>query len=288
MMAQKRKRDEDSEYSLNSFQRFASRFGEYEEKALNISIKETNRIRKVFPGYIESPIESYLEHLKLEIFDYDKILTFTPVGHTDLTEPQRRFLVRLKNVLRNNASDSLESRLELHIQALVDNFFEQCKLDDAMELQMQPSTLQLLVQDKRFSTYSDKEGRKNERLVWVLQESKHKNDVRYKNGEVQLVSALIAACQKNYSNSGGRVVPTTMYGVNVRGDEISFLSAQFTDKYILSLFGGLPREKLKISKYPKGIGLKLSNPDHRIKILCLMAELRRYALSIDTSSTESN
>jgi len=285
-MAPQQKRARKPEYDVDDFKPSASRFGEYEERALNMNIEETGDILRVFPKFTESPVHPDLEHLKLEEFDYDKILTFVPTKHMELDNNQRRFLIKLRNVLMNNAYDSPESRLELHIQAMVDVFLQQCELDDALELEIVPSKLTMLIADKKFSTFSDRgdrEGRKNDRLVWVLQASKHKNDTRYKSGDVQLASALIAACQWNYNDTGCNIVPRIMYGINVKGDEVSILSARFTSGYITSLFGGLPTQKLKILRYPEGTGLRLSHPLERAKVLCLMAELRKYALSIDTS-----
>lgn len=73
-----------------------------------------------------------------------------------------------------------------------------------------------------------------------------------------------------------------MYGINVRADEITIMRTVFTDEYILSLFGGLPKQKLEVKKYPKRTGLKLSSPASRNEILSLMTKLRKHALSINT------
>jgi hypothetical protein len=42
-----------------------------------------------------------------------------------------------------------------------------------------------------------------------------KNDIRYQNGEVQLDSALIAACQQQYSKFSSDMISKAMYGINI-------------------------------------------------------------------------
>ena len=59
---------------------------------------------------------------------------------------------------------------------------------------MIPSMLKMTIGHKKLATFIDMKGRIDKRLVWVLQESKHKHDLRYENGEIQLVSVLIVAC----------------------------------------------------------------------------------------------
>lgn len=86
----------------------------------------------------------------------------------------------------------------------------------------------MIIVDKVFATFSDREERKDERLVWVLQESKHKYDRRYKNGEIQLASARIAACQQNYSTFSDDILPQIMYGINIKVDEVFIIGIVLT------------------------------------------------------------
>lgn len=67
----------------------------YEEKALRINICETSNMSKTFPGYSEVQIDPELEHLKLEGFDFDQILTFVSCKYENLGNNQRRFSTKL-------------------------------------------------------------------------------------------------------------------------------------------------------------------------------------------------
>lgn len=284
-MAPKAKRARER-YHVENLKKSTSSFAIYEEEALNIHIQGTNDVSDIFPGYSEVGIDPDLEHLRLGEFDYFRTLVFVPSHHTDLNDGQRRFLMRLRHVLQNSEAEGDDPRFEPYVQAMVDVFLQECKLDDAVHLEILPSMLSMNIAEKKFAAHSDKEGRKDGQLIWVLQESKHKNDTRYKNGEIQLVGALIAACQRNYNKFSGRVLPQAMYGINIKGDELFILRAVFTEGYILSLYEGLPEKALEVKKYPAGVGLRLSSPESRCGILSLMTKLRKYALSIETDALE--
>ena len=274
-------------YDLNAFKESASKFAMNEEEALMIKINETNKVSEIFPRYSKVETNPDLHHLKLEGFNRDEILTFVPTKHSSLSDDQRRFLTKLRHVLINNEVDVHNSKCELYIQAMIDILLQQCKLDDALSLEMLPSVLRMYIGDRSFATQSDREGRKDGQLVWVLQESKHKNDTRYRGGDIQLVSAIIAACQQNYSIFGGHIFPQTMYGINVKGDEVSVMRTVIIESYLLHLFGGLPQQPLIVNKYPKDARLKLSSYKSRCEILCLMTKLRKYALSVDVDVPSS-
>lgn len=282
------KRPRNLSFDIELFKDSASKFGRYEEKALKIKIVETDNVSQVFPGYSKIKIDPDLEHLKLEEFDHDQILTFVPNKHTDLNDSQRRFLMKLKHVLRNSIADTSDGRCEPYVQAMVDTLLQECKLDDSMRLEMLPSVLKMRITGKPFSTYSDREGRKDDCLVWVLQETKHKHDGRYRNGEIQLVSAIIAACQQNHNDLGDHILPQVMYGINIKGDEVSIMRTSVTKEYLLSLFEGLPRETLTVKKYPAKAGLKLSSPKSRSDVLLLMTKLRKHALLIETGASSTS
>nr|PNR42082.1 hypothetical protein PHYPA_016911 [Physcomitrium patens] len=287
-MTPKSKRVRAQAYDVEDFKPSASYFAIYEEEALKINICETDDVSEIFPGYSKVQTDPELNHLRLEGFDYDQVLTFVPNKHEDLNDNQRRFLMKLKHVLRSSATGSPDSKFEPFVQALVDVFLQECKLDDSLHLEIVPSRLRLVIVDKIHAAFSDSEGRKDEQIVWVLQESKHKHDRRFKNGEVQLVSALIAACQQNYNAFSDYIFPQVMYGINVRVDEVSIMRAVFTREYILSLFGGLPQQVLEVKKYPERTGLKLSFYESRNKLLSLMTKLRKYTLSIETNTSDTS
>ena len=52
------------------------------------------------------------------------------------------------------------------------------------------------------------------------------------------------------------------------------------EDYIKNLYSDLPEKNLEVYKYPKGKGLRLSDPEDRKQILFLLHKLREYALSI--------
>lgn len=80
--------------------------------------------------------------------------------------------MKLKHVLRKSVSEGPDPKFEPYVQALIDTFLQECKFDDSLHLEIVPSRLKMTIVDKAFATFSDREGRKDERLVWVLQESK--------------------------------------------------------------------------------------------------------------------
>lgn len=41
-------------------------------------------------------------------------------------------------------------------------------------------------------------------------QSEHKHDLRYENGEIQLVSVLIVACWQNYATLSGDIISKVM------------------------------------------------------------------------------
>lgn len=47
----------------------------------------------------------------------------------------------------------------------------------------------------------------------MLQESKHKYDIRYKNGENKLVGAFIATYEQNYSTFSGDILISSQTNV---------------------------------------------------------------------------
>ena len=126
------------------------------------------------------------------------------------------------------------------------------------------------------------------RLYWVLEENKHKYDTRYKQGDIQLVSSLIAACQTNYARrqESEKIEPKTLYGIEVLGEEIYFYRIDFCENYINEISTDLPQAQLHVLKYPEKRGLRLSHPKERKIILYMMYRLREYALSLPSPSPD--
>ncbi len=77
------------------------------------------------------------------------------------------------------------------------------KYDDGQNLTMRPCSLRLSVGDRSFAAEADREGRRGLDIIWIMQENKHIDDTRYSEGDVQLVSCMIAAAyQANYRDPG--------------------------------------------------------------------------------------
>lgn len=276
----KRRRTTSSEdsYDVDDFKNQTSTFGDYEEKALRIQIIE----RDTHDFLFDSPsneIADYLQPLVLDEFDYNKILTFKASEHEELSDMQCLFLTKLKYVLINN-KDTSSSRFEPYIQDLINDFFRECKLEDGRNLYIVPSSLRLYVKGEDFPAYIDKEGRRGEEIVWILGENKHRFDPRYKQGDIQLIASFIASAQMNYSKLRGVLEPKILYGIKVVGDEFFFYKVQLNEEYIKNLYSDLPEHNFVVEKHPKHSGLRLSNPEDRMQILCLLHDLRKYALSL--------
>jgi hypothetical protein len=65
-------------------------------------------------------------------------------------------------------------------------------------------------------------------IIWILEESKHKYDTRYKQGDIQLIASLIAACQLNFIHSK-KIYPEHLYGIKVVGEEFYFYKVLFSE-----------------------------------------------------------
>lgn len=277
-MKRKASTESTSSYDVDRFKNQTSAFGKYEEEALKIKIIEETSYENIFE-LSEVDVPDYLKHMELSGFDYDKILTFKPADHPSFSDSQCLFLTKLKYVLLNN-KDLSSNRFEPYIQDLINDFFRECKLEDGRNLYMMPSSLRLYVGGEDYAAFIDKEGRRGEEIVWVLGENKHRFDPRYKQGDVQLVASFIAAAQMNYSKLRGILEPKRLYGIKVVGDEFYFYTVDLDEDYIKNLYSDLPEKTLEVYKYPKGKGLRLSDPEDRKQILFLLHKLREYALSI--------
>lgn len=66
------------------------------------------------------------------VFDYDNLLIFAPSKHEDLRNNQRRFLMKLKHILRNNAFKISDSRwFDMH--QILKSIFLYYKLDHSID-----------------------------------------------------------------------------------------------------------------------------------------------------------
>lgn len=270
--------ESNSSFEIIKFKPQASSFGIYEEAALNIIIDETDNIGCLF-NEIVVDLPPHLSQFELDDFGYDDILIFKPHVHTELNKNQRIFLNKLKYVLINNQY-AATGRVEAYVQDLIDNFLKECEMEDGLTLHMLPSRLYLSIGDDKFAAFSDKEGRKLDDIIWILEESKHKYDTRYKQGDIQLIASLIAACQLNFIHSK-KIYPEHLYGIKVVGEEFYFYKVVFSENYINELTRDLPQTELKVLKYPKLKGLRISNNADRKEILILINSLNKYALNLD-------
>lgn len=277
-----RENSTESSYHLQKFKSSVCIFSPYGEDALNIQIQRTDDVSGIFPGYCEVQIDPGLDHLRLEEFDHDDVLTFNRSKHGDLNVGQRRFLLKLQRVVINAKALCDISMFESYVQDMVRIFLEECKFDDCRFLEVAPSDRRMVIDGKYLGTFCDKECRRIgheepvRQLTWVLQVSK--KDYEYKDGEIELVTHLIAACQNNYSFFGDKIFPEVLYGINVRVEKVFILRIVFTKTYIDSLYRGLPKEKLEVKRYPEH-GLSLSSPLSRREILSVMTKLRKFSLS---------
>ena len=155
--------DEEQAYNIDAFKNHTSSFGLYEECALKINISKKRDYKDMFDTYIPFAVPDYLKHLELSEFGYNEISLFQPTKHLELSKEQRIFLNRLKYVLINNRDQA--GRVEGFIQDLVDNFLEQCELEDGMSLHTMSCRLYLNIGEAQFSAHSDKEGRKYDEII---------------------------------------------------------------------------------------------------------------------------
>ncbi|ORX43695.1 hypothetical protein DM01DRAFT_1340654 [Hesseltinella vesiculosa] len=290
-MKRRRTLSSESSFDVDEFKNHTSTFGDYEESALRIKIIERDTHDFLFyptcssTGEEALSIPGYLQQLVLGDFDYNKILTFKASEHEELSDVQCLFLTKLKYVLMNNKDNSSSGRFEPFIQDLVNYLLRECKLEDGRNLYMVPSSLRLYVKDKDFLAHIDREGRRGEKIVWILGENKHHFDPRYRQGDIQLVASIIAAAQRNYTKLLGVIEPKSMYGIKVVGDKFFFYKVELDEEYIANLSTNLPDHDFVVERYPKRAGLTLSHPQERTAILHLLFRLREYALSLDDRFT---
>ncbi|MCO5589277.1 hypothetical protein L7F22_043243 [Adiantum nelumboides] len=254
-------------------------FGQREETMLRIRLIATNDPAEIFPAPLIQTVPESLKHLELENFGIAEILTFVPQDHRELSKAQRIFLRRVQDVTVS-VLDTV-NRLDLYAQDLADCVIKECRLDDGgVRLYGRFSRLTLRMGSERYVMLSDREGRRRSgELVWILQHSKHRLECRYKQGDIQMVASLLAACQENFARNQGILDVKVLYGIKVVGEEFSFYSVNFKEEYLQQIAGELPSVDLVARKYPGTTGLKISKTEERRVVLCLLHMIRECCIS---------
>jgi len=278
----------DSDIDQHAFHSSTSKFNYVEEEALKIEVLPTDKdsfysiiLQQEYKSgfFTDENVPKYIKDLYIDNIHTDDIKIFNPKKHNDLSETLSSFLIKLRLVLENNARMYDVPREERFIDDMAIELMKIVKYDDGKFFTMRPCSLKLVIDDKSFAAEADREGRRGLRIIWILQENKHIDDTRYSEGDVQLVSCMIAAYQTNFRTTK-ELCPKTMIGIKIKGEEVYFYSMKMTEQYLTSLSKGIPTEHLKINKYPPKKGLRISDPNNRKEILKLLWIMRENALNI--------
>jgi hypothetical protein len=269
---------------LDNFRSSASSFRQDEEHALKIRFKESDDFTDIFDSLNtkEDELSSGLKELALNDFGEPEIKTYIPSKDDGLSTRQRRFLVKLRQVLINNDPDSEAPNCERFVDDLISFVCECAELDDGLELTLRPSNLYLQISNSSFAAMADREGRRGIELTWLVQEDKHRRSSTYLHGDLQLACALIAAFQQNY-NLLEEIYPCKILAIKVIAETVFFCSMKATEDYLEELLDDLPTSEVFMYKYPKN-GLSLSVPNEREIILRCLTLLRKEALTVEKRS----
>ena len=267
----------------NMFKTSASKFNYIEEEALRIKIISTtfSELMDINDADLikEEDLPQTVKDLYLEEMTPNKIMIFDPDEHPEMNEIIYSFLIKLKVVLRNNIQFSDVPREEKFIDDMTVDLMKSMKYDDGKEFTMGSCTLRLSVGSRNFAAEADREGKRGTGIIWIMQENKHINDNWYKEGDIQLISCMIAACQANLRIVRS-IYPEKMLGIKVKGDEMYFYSFRIKEAYITDLSRGIPNEDLEVSKYPDKEGLHISIPKQRKEIILHLWAVRQQALNL--------
>lgn len=271
-------------YNINDFHSSTSSFRRKEQDALNIIITETGNPADIFEQTLISSttINENLEHLLLKEYSDKDIISFVASANDGLTSNQRKFLVKLKQVLINNNPDSEAPNCERYIDEMMYFLLDQANLDDGLEITMRPCILKLTISNEQFAANAEREGRVNTKLIFVVQEDKHIKSTTYKHGDLQIACSMLAAVQYNYQQDES-LFHNNMYGIKVVADIFYFCVICPSQEYIEALYNGLQdleKHELVIYKFPNK-GFKLSNPEDRQHIFKYLTCLRKAALMIN-------
>ena len=180
--------------TLDDFRSSTSAFRQEEEKALKVKISPTNEPSRIFePKHIDGMSDA-LSQLLLPEYDEGQIKSYVPSKDDGLVTDQRRFLVKLRQVLINN-----DPHCERFVDDMLSFVCDMAELDDGLELTLRPCNLKLWIEEHPFAAIADREGRRGQELTWIIQEDKHKKSSTYKHGDLQIACAMIAANQQNYN-----------------------------------------------------------------------------------------
>jgi len=265
--------------SLEEFRNSTSSFRKSEETAIKVKINATTKVTDIFEQRHIKGINTNLIQLLLPEYNEAQIKAYVPSKDDKLTTYQRKFLVKLRQVLINNDPDSEAPQCEKFVDDLLSFMCDLAELDDGLELILRPCNLKLQINNETFAAIADREGRRGQELAWIIQEDKHRKSSTYKHGDLQLACAMIAANQQNY-NLLGEVYPAQIIGLKAVASSMYFCSMKISDTYLEELIEGLPSNSVTMYKYPPD-GLSLSNPGQRKHILENLTSIRNAALSID-------
>jgi len=271
----------DSDIDQHAFHSSTSKFNYLEEEALKIKVLPKESFSSIIMQELNKDdlVPQYVRELYLDNISTDDIKVFNPKKNNDLSETLSSFLIKLRLVLENNARVYDVPREEKFIDDMAIELMKIVKYDDGKLFTMRPCSLKLVIGDKSFAAEADREGRRGLKIIWILQENKHIDDTRYSEGDVQLVSCMIAAYQNNFRMMR-ELCPNTMIGIKIKGEEVYFYSMRMTEQYFNSLSRGLPTEDLEVNKYPPKKGLRISDPNNRRELLKCLWTMRESALKI--------
>jgi hypothetical protein len=269
----------DSDIDEQSYKSSTSKFNYVEEESLRIRILPNDSFLCIEKIPTDLEIPTYVKDLYLEDFSADEIKVFNPKKYPNMGETVSSFLIKLRLVVENNAQVGDTPREERFIDDMAIELMKAIKYDDGKNFTMRPCSLRLVVGDRSFAAEADREGRRGLDIIWIMQENKHIDDTRYSEGDVQLVSCMIAAYQANY-RATRELYPEKMTGIKIKGDEVYFYSFRMTEEYLRSLSRGPPRVNLEVSKYPPKKGLSISNPVQRKELLMYLWGMRAQSLKL--------
>lgn len=271
---------EDEEITIDDFNNSASYFGEKEEKALNIIFNETTDFTQIInQKYCNTDIDHNLKELILNEFNKDNILIYNSNKNKNLTKNQKKFLNKLRDVLINNDPSAGDSNFEEYVDELMKYIYDIADFDDGENLIMKPCNLRFNVEEHTFAAKADRMGIRGNEIIWVLCEDKHRKSKTYKKGELQLVISVLSAFQEN-RNILDEIYPKKIIGIRVSADKVDFYSIEVDEKYLNSLYSGLPLDNLYVYKYINNDSY-LSSPSGRYNVFKFLTYIKNYALSLE-------
>ncbi|KXN67853.1 hypothetical protein CONCODRAFT_10040 [Conidiobolus coronatus NRRL 28638] len=266
--------------STDEFRTSTSKFREEETTALNIKVEDVSEISQIIPSqFVSTVVQVSMSELLLPEYDTSAIRNYIQGASSNLTKHQKMFLHKLKLVLLNNNPSSEAPNCERYVDDLMTFLFGISDLDGGEDLTLRPCNLNLVIGDHSFAAQADKEGRKGEELIWLLQEDKHKGTTTYKEGDIQLACAMIAASQRNYNMFKSIITPDRIIGIKVLADEVYFCCINPTVSYLEGLFGeDIPVDEELVMKK---IGpFQISDPEGRRVVFTNITSLYNWAVSL--------